>query len=132
MLMKSEMHKLEKQVATLRSSNSAMRANMQQAQPGLGTTAQQFGVHIGTDADHASSPALLSNEHIMKLQQKVQLQGVELKSLAKALTEKVKELSDLKELPTKAAATPTNSVGPEDVVVCYLCPQQYAVSHSLG
>jgi DNA repair exonuclease SbcCD ATPase subunit len=98
--LKADVARLEEHVASLRSANSALKAQVQQDRPAF-------------EQGSTSNPGISGPEQpsLAKLQQKVQLQAVELKSVVKALADKDAELAHAREELRARAASAARGAG---------------------
>ena len=112
--LKESVQRLEKHVASLRSANTSLRAQLDKTNS---TTAAASGAISTTDGSADGSA------NIATLQQKVQLQAVELRSVAKALAEREAELLHAREelqmrVARGAAAGNAPQATAQQVTVC--------------
>lgn len=119
---KDDVQRLEKQVVTLRSANSALKAaaaSSGAAPPGESSDESSLAQPQTMVADgSAKQDKPVSDATIALLQKNVQRQAMELNSLAKALAEKEHLLADFRRHGTGSGALQGNAKEHERIVVC--------------
>jgi predicted RNase H-like nuclease (RuvC/YqgF family) len=131
---KEDIQRLEKQLATLRNENSAMKASVAGAKRSCvdsreSSLAQpQAGSKASNGTERAQQGGGSSDGATAALQKRVQQQAMELKSLARILAEKEQLLDDFRRHGCGPGASQVNAKECARVVVCFVPLAQVSAS----